>query len=83
MHLRGVVAFPDVRIALGIDFEIKPTLLIEDVWEPRVIAPVGLNHDGIVWLLSSEEIVNGVAFAARIPVRPELRSLGTDGRAKQ
>ena len=47
----SVVAFPDVSVALRVDFQIEPAFLIEDVREPGIVAPVRLNDDSIVGLL--------------------------------
>jgi hypothetical protein len=79
----GVVALPDVRIALGINFEIEAALLIEYAGEPRIVAPIRLNNDSVVRFLGSQEVIDGVALAARIPVCSELRALRPDGRAEQ
>jgi hypothetical protein len=47
LESRGVVAFPNMPIPLGVDLQVEPALLVEDVREPWIVAPVRL-HDGSV-----------------------------------
>jgi hypothetical protein len=68
----GVISLPDVGIALGINLKIKPPLFIENIRKPRIVPPSSFHHDGIIGLLGSQEVIDGVALAAGIPVRPEL-----------
>jgi len=62
----SVVALPDVGIALRINLEIKPPLLIENIRKPR------FDDDGIIGLLGSQKVIDRVALAPWIPIRPEL-----------
>ena len=79
----GVVALPDVRVALGINLEIEAALLVQYIGEPRIIAPVRLDHDSVVRFLGSQKVIDGVTLATRIPVRPQLRALSANGRPEQ
>jgi predicted ATPase len=47
---------------------------------PWIVTPVRLNDDGVVRLLRSQEIVDGIALPPGVPVRPKLRSLGANKR---
>jgi hypothetical protein len=62
----GVIAFPNVRVALWIDFQIEPALLIENIRKPRIVTPIGFDDDGIVGLLGSQKVIDCVALTARI-----------------
>jgi hypothetical protein len=79
----GIRTLPDVLIALGIKLEIEPPFFFKLRWKPRIIAPVRFHHDRVVWLPGSQEVIYGVALASGVPARPNLRSLGADGRAKE
>jgi hypothetical protein len=72
LECRGVRAFPDVGIAFWINFLIETPLFIENVRKPRIVPPIGFDDDSIVWLLGPEEVIDGVALAPWIPIRPEL-----------
>src|SRR5262249_2746008 len=78
-----VLTLPDVRVALWIKLEIEPTLLLENGWKPRVVAPVGFYDHCIVWLLLAQKFVNGVLLPAWVPVGPKFRSFLSDRGAQQ
>src|SRR5262245_43091810 len=78
-----VLTLPDVRVALWIELEIEPTLLLENGWKPRVVAPVGFYDHCIVWLLLAQKFVNGVLLPAWVPVGPQFRSFLSDRGAQQ
>jgi hypothetical protein len=40
-----VLTLPDVRVALWIELEIEPALLLENSRKPRIVAPVRLHND--------------------------------------
>ena len=63
----GVVTLPDVFVPFGIKLQIEPTLLIENIGEPRVITPVRFYDYRVVRLLAAQKVVNGVALATRVP----------------
>ena len=65
----GVVAFPNVSVALRVDFKIEPALLIEHGRKPWIVAPIRLNDDSIVRLLSSQEDTKWSRLYERLPSR--------------
>src|SRR5215472_9091779 len=78
-----VLALPDVRVALWIELEIEPALLLQNGWKPRVVAPVRFHDHRIVWLLLPQKFVDGVLLPAWVPVGPQFRSLLSDRGAQQ
>src|SRR5215469_10823122 len=78
-----VLTLPDVRVALWIELEIEPALLLQNGWKPRVVAPVRFHHHRIVWLLLPQKFVDGVLLPAWVPVGPQFRSLLSDRGAQQ
>jgi hypothetical protein len=79
----GVFPLPDVRVLLRVSLLIELALLIENVGEPWIVAPVRLNNNRVSRLFYSQKLINGVALPARVPVCPELRSSDANGWAKQ
>src|SRR5215472_3769065 len=78
-----VLALPDVRVALWIELEIEPALLIENGRKPRIVAPVRFHDHRIVWLLLAQELIDGVLLPAWVPVGPQLRAFLSDRGAQQ
>jgi hypothetical protein len=76
-----VLALPDVRVALWIELEIEPTLLLENGWKPRIVASVRFYDHCIVWLLLAQKFIDGVLLPAWVPVGPQFRSFLSDGGA--
>ena len=79
----GVIALPDVVVALRIERQVEPAFVVEHGGKPRIVAPVRVDHDRAGRLPGAQEVVDGVGFPARIPRRPQFRALGADGRAQQ
>src|SRR5215469_18324254 len=78
-----VLTLPDVRVALWIKLEIEPALLLKNGWKPRIVAPVRFHDHCIVWLLLTQEFIDGVLLPAGVPVGPQFRSFLSDRRAQQ
>jgi len=72
-----------VVIALGIEREVEPALVVEHLGKPFVVAPVRLHHDGALGPLGAEELVDRVGLARRVPARPQFAAVGADGRPQQ
>jgi hypothetical protein len=49
---------------------IETPLFVENVRKPRIVPPIGLDDDRIVGLLGPEEVIDGVALAPWISIRP-------------
>src|SRR5262249_7620774 len=73
-----VFTLPDVWVALWIELEIEPALLLENGWKPRIVAPVRFPNHGIVWLLLPQKFINGVFLPAGVPVGPKFRPFLSD-----
>src|SRR5215472_19054962 len=78
-----VLTLPDVRVALWIELEIEPTLLLENGRKPWIVAPVRFHDHRIVWLLVPQKFIDGVLLPAGVPVGPQFRSFLSDRRAQQ
>ena len=65
-----VLTLPDVRVALWIELEIEPALLLENGRKPRIVAPVRFYDRRIVWLFLAQEFIDGVLLPAGVPVGP-------------
>src|SRR6516164_3552387 len=77
-----VLTLPDVRVALWIELEIEPALLLEHGRKPRIVAPVRFHDHCIVWLLLAQKFIDGVLLPAGVPVGPQFRSF-LSGRGAQ
>src|SRR6516165_3536588 len=66
-----VLTLPDVRVALWIELEIEPALLLENGRKPWIVAPVRFHDHRIVWLLLAQEFIDGVLLPPRVPVGPD------------
>src|SRR6516162_9780758 len=53
-----VLTLPDVCVALWIELEIEPALLLENGGKPRIVAPVRFHDHRIVWLLLAQEFID-------------------------
>src|SRR5215471_13880745 len=70
-----VLTLPDVRVALWIELEIEPALLLKNGRKPRIVAPVRFHDHCIVWLLLAQKFINGVLLPAGVPVGPHYLSI--------
>jgi hypothetical protein len=56
-----------MRVAVWILVEVELPFLLKHRRKPRIVPPVGLNDDGIVWPLNPEELIDRIRLAPRVP----------------
>ena len=78
-----VLAFPDVMITIGVQFQVKLPFFLQHGREPRVVGPVRPDDDRIVRLVVTQQFVHGVGLPARIPRKPDLRLISSDRRSQK
>ena len=79
-----IIAAPDMLGHFWIAVEIVLAFLEQDACSPRVVLKVDPQDNRIVWrLCAPEELVDRIAFIARVPREPDFRAFLTDRGAKQ
>src|ERR1700752_3330969 len=53
---------------------------VEGLRSPGIVRVVDVRHDGIVWAIHDQALVDRVGFLVRIPLGPELTAGRADGR---
>src|SRR6516165_5727175 len=78
-----VLTLPDVRVALWIELQIEPALILKNGRKPWIVAPVRFHDHRIGWLLLAQEFIDSVLLPAWVPVGPQFRSFLSDRGAQQ
>ena len=66
------IALPNVVINVWpLSFVFEP-LLVQHIWEPRIVSPVHVNNDGVVRRLLYESFVSRRLFGFRVVRHPNL-----------
>ena len=78
---RSEVAFPNVVVLVWALSEVFQALALQNLGEPRIVAPVHLNDapSRIGWNIA-EAPVGGAALAFRVPCHPKFAVVFAKGR---